>query len=104
MRSVRISEEAAAELEEATRWYEAHRLGLGTDFLSVIDSAVEEITRNPKIGSPAPGVEDHDVRRLIVRRFPYHLVYIELTDRIQVLAVAHERQRPGYWKSRLPTE
>jgi hypothetical protein len=36
-----------------------------------------------------------------VRRFPYHVVYIELPDRLQVLAVAHDRRRPAYWVGRL---
>jgi hypothetical protein len=41
------------------------------------------------------------VRRVFVRRFPYHVVYIELADRLQILAVAHDRRRPRYWVGRL---
>lgn len=38
-----------------------------------------------------------------VPRFPYHVVYLELPDRLQILAVAHDRRRPGYWKTRVYT-
>jgi hypothetical protein len=48
-----------------------------------------------------PGVSDQTIRRRPVRRFPYHVVYIELADRLQILAIAHDRRRPGYWVGRL---
>lgn len=100
---LRISEEADAELTEAVRWYEAHRIGLGSEFLAAVDAAVTRIEDNPRIGSSAPGVDDQDIRRVFVRRFPYHVVYVELPDRVQVLAVAHDRRRPAYWLGRRPS-
>jgi plasmid stabilization system protein ParE len=96
------SEEAEAEMAEAARWYEMHRAGLGTEFLAAVDLAVGRIAEMPGIGSPVPGVADESIRRRAVRRFPYHVVYIELRDRLQILAVAHDRRRPGYWAGRLP--
>lgn len=48
------------------------------------------------------GVADEGIRRRAVRRFPYHLIYLELPDRLQILAVAHDRRRPGYWVGRVP--
>jgi hypothetical protein len=44
---------------------------------------------------------DLDVRRCPVRRFPLALVFIEMPDEIRILAAAHGRRRPGYWRSRL---
>ena len=41
------------------------------------------------------------VLRVRLRRFPYQVVFIELKKYIRVLAVAHERRRPGYWRERL---
>ena len=99
---VRISEEADAEMAEAARWYEGNRAGLGTEFLDAVDTAVARIAETPRIGSPVPGVSDRTIRRRPVRRFPYHVVYLELPDRLQILAIAHDRRRPAYWVGRLP--
>lgn len=100
---IRISEEAGAEMAEAARWYEIHRTGLGVEFLDAVDTAVGRIAETPRMGSPVPGVSDRAIRRRPVRRFPYHVVYVELPDRLQILAVAHDRRRPGYWVGRRST-
>ena len=99
---LRISEEAEAEMAEAARWYETHRVGLGMEFVEAVDYAVAEIAETPGMGSPVPGIADETVRRRAVHRFPYHVVYVELPDRLQILAVAHDRRRPAYWVGRLP--
>ena len=51
--------------------------------------------RVPRLSAELP------VRRLGVRRFPYHVIYLETRDELRILAVAHDRRRPGYWRSRL---
>ncbi len=86
---------------EAARWYETHRTGLGLEFLDAVDAAVAGIGETPRMGSLVPGVSDRTIRRRPVRRFPYHVVYMELSDRLQILAIAHDRRRPGYWAGRL---
>ena len=101
--SLRISEEAEAEMAEAARWYETHRRGFGVEFLDAVDAAAARIAEAPRIGSLVPGISDQAIRRRPVRRFPYHVVYLELPDRLQILAIAHDRRRPGYWVGRLPT-
>jgi len=101
-RPLRIGEEAYAEMAEAARWYDAQRVGLGGEFLAAIDAAFALIEGNPNKGSRAPSIPDEDIRRVFVRRFPHQVIYIQLPDRIQVLAVAHERRRPGYWEGRIP--
>ena len=88
-------------MAEAARWYERNRAGLGLEFLTAVDAAAARIEENPRIGSLTPGIDDDGIRRVSVRRFPYHVVYIELPDRLQVLAVAHDRRRPAYWVGRL---
>ena len=88
-------------MAEAARWYEMHRAGLGIEFLEAVDAAVAGIAETPRMGSLVPGVPDQTSRRRPVRRFPYHVVYMELSDRLQILAVAHDRRRPGYWAGRL---
>jgi plasmid stabilization system protein ParE len=100
-RPVSISEEADAEMVAAARWYERHRAGLGTDFLAAVDTTVAAIAEAPGIGSSVPGISDASIRRRPVRRFPYHVVYLELPDRLQILAFAHDRRRPAYWVGRV---
>lgn len=89
-------------MAETARWYDQQRPGLGVDFLRSIGRAVARIEAAPQTGSPVPGVADADIRRLLVRRFPYHVVYVELPDRVQVLAIAHHRRRPRFWIGRVP--
>ena len=97
---LRFSREAEYELVEASRWYDSRRAGLGLEFVPSIEASLRRIDRNPRAGALIPSVEDKAVRRFPVRRFPYHIVYVELSDRLQVLAVAHDRRRPGYWVDR----
>ena len=99
---VRTEPEAGEELLEAARWYESRRRGLGMEFPAAIGAAVELIKQHPDGGSPVPGVKDEvPARRLVLRRFPYSVVFLELKTEIRILALAHHRRRPGYWSERL---
>ena len=97
-----IEPEAAVELEEAADWYEEKRLDLGRDFLDAVDEALAFIASFPRSGKPVPNVpEGFLTRRTPVRRFPYHVVYIETPSTIRILAFAHDRRSPSYWHTRL---
>ena len=100
----RFGPEAVAELSEAVRWYEQRRDGLGLAFLAAVQDGVDAIARWPQSGSPVPEVEELVIRRRRVDRFPYHVAYLVVDDEIHVLAVAHDRRRPGYWIQRLGEE
>jgi toxin ParE1/3/4 len=89
-------------MADASRWYDAQQSDLGVEFLRAIGHVIARIEAAPGIGSPVPGVPDTDIRRVLVRRFPYDVVYIELPDRAHILAVAHHRRRPRYWIGRVP--
>jgi hypothetical protein len=91
---VRFEDEADEEYREAGRWYDARVAGLGLDFFDEVD-ATPRVPRVPRVPNDLP------VRRLAVKRFPYFVIYLESTDAIRVLAVAHDRRRPGYWRDRL---
>jgi toxin ParE1/3/4 len=99
---LRTEAEADRELEEAIRRYEGQRPGLGAEFLAAVDEVLERIQRLPNIGAPIPRipVDLAALRRAPLHRFPYHVVYLETTVAIQVLAFAHNRRRPGYWQAR----
>jgi plasmid stabilization system protein ParE len=99
---VRFEDEAEAEYRAAARWYDERRIGLGLDFLNAVDATIDHIVRSPHAGAPVKRLaRDLEVRRAPVKRFPYHVVYLEFDSTIHVLAVAHDRRKPGYWKRRL---
>jgi plasmid stabilization system protein ParE len=99
---VKFEDEANAEYRLGGRWYEARRAHLGVEFLDAVDEPIDRITALPRSGSPVPRMPaDLPVRTMAVTRFPYHVVYLEANDGIRILAVAHERRKPGYWKTRL---
>ena len=99
---VRFEGEAAEEYRLAGRWYEARRENLGVEFLDAVDDTIERILALPRSGTRVPSIgPDLPVRRLAVTRFPYHVVYLKMDDDLRILAIAHDRRRPGYWKTRL---
>ena len=97
MKRVTFHEDANAEVIEAAHYYEGRTSGLGQMFLLDIEAAIEQIRSNPE-GFELIGTE---VRHKLLRRFPYSLMYAIEPDRLRVVAVAHQRRRPGYWLHRL---
>jgi plasmid stabilization system protein ParE len=87
---------AAADVEEASRWYEAQRPGLGRTFLEAVEAALGNITANPKAFTPVY----RDRRRALLRGFPYGLVYRIVDDQIVILACIHAKRNPRVWKAR----
>jgi plasmid stabilization system protein ParE len=99
---IRLEDEARAELSDAVQWYEARQTGLGERYLQAVDSTFGQLVRYPQAGVRVPLVPlDLAVRRVPVLHFPYAIVYIETTDAIRVLAIVHDRRRPGYWLHRV---
>lgn len=100
-----VDADARAELRAAARWYDSQQAGLGDELISAIDDAMVRVSRLGPDCRPAFGVDPElGVRRVRAKRFPYAVVFIELPKSIRVLAIIHERRRPGYWKARLKSE
>ena len=96
---LRIEAEAEREAAEAAHWYEARRRGLGIEFLATVDSGIRRIQKHPeRYGRLEYLPGEQAVRRLLLERFPFAIVYEVLTDEIHIIAIAHTRRRPGYWK------
>jgi plasmid stabilization system protein ParE len=95
--SVSIHELAALELADAVNYYESRISGLGRSFLDEIERAVKEITDQPEA---APVIYKF-VRRKLLRRFPYSLMYSLTGDTIRILCVANQKRRPSYWYRRV---
>lgn len=90
--------EAGAEALEAQRWYESRVPGLGLEFARSVEIAVSAI-------SHAPGayvlIGEGNCRRILLRRFPYSLVYRMQGDDLLVLAIFHHRRSPAPLTQRL---
>ena len=88
--------EAGAEYAEAFRWYRERGAGLATAFAEEISRALRLIRETP---DRWPRYSTRH-RRILVRRFPYWLIYLATDSRIWIVAVAHTSRRPGYWRAR----
>lgn len=96
-----LSTQARDELRAAMTWYEEKSPGLGRELLEAARDCFRLIREHPGVGSPVPGVaESVGARRVALKRFPYTVVYVELDAELRVLAFAHMRRRPGYWRER----
>lgn len=89
--------EAAAETAAAAAWYRERGESAGIAFLAELDHAVFQVAQAPARWP----LYIEGTRRYLFRRFPFALVYRELHGFIQIVAVAHGRRRPGYWKTSL---
>jgi plasmid stabilization system protein ParE len=97
-RPIRISEPASDEFSEAVRWYEARRAGLGSEFFDAVAASITLVETNPDIGTTIS--TSGQTRRVLVSRFPYQVVYRPTPTEIVIVAIAHLKRRPQYWKSR----
>ncbi len=97
-RAVSILQEASVEFTEAVRWYEERRPGLGAEFFDAVSATLETMAAGPDLGATL--IEGRPERRILVPQFPYQIVYHLTASELLIIAVAHLRRRPGYWKSR----
>jgi toxin ParE1/3/4 len=95
-KALSIRPDAERDLAEAYGWYEARVPGLGSDFLLSIDAALSSIQRSPETYP----IVYKNVRRALVRRFPYGIFYLVEEDRIVVLGILHARRDPSTWQDR----
>lgn len=97
MRDLPFLPAAEAEFLGAIEHYEGEFPGLGADFILAVEAASRRIVSFPQHGRPYLG----GTRRVLLRRFPFSLVYLNEPGELLVLAVAHHRRRPGYWIDRI---
>ena len=97
MMKVTFHEEADAEMNEAAQYYEERAMGLGMSFLDAVEESVDKVLANPE----AYQLVGDEVRHKLLRRFPYSILYVLEKDCIRIMAVAHQKRRPGYWRYRL---
>ena len=99
IRELEYLDEAIEEAEAAARWYAERSSSAASGFANEVDTAIAAIEQNPN----AWPSYDHGTRHYLLRRYPFSVVYRLESERILIVAVAHGRRRPGYWKPRLET-
>ncbi|HXT22259.1 MAG TPA: type II toxin-antitoxin system RelE/ParE family toxin [Thermoanaerobaculia bacterium] len=87
---------AQAEVREAFEWYFERSLEAAARFLTELDRATLLIRETPTVW-PSFG---RGTRKYVLQGFPYSVIYREVGDELQVVAVAHGKRKPGYWRSR----
>ena len=97
MRSVEFHPEAQDEFISAAQFYESQTQELGLNFILTVQRSYERLRDSPAIGPPF----GRRLRRLLVPKFPYGLLYRVEPERIYIVAVMHLHRRPGYWRARL---
>lgn len=89
--------EAEAELMDAAQWYEEQERGLGHEFLRAFRAATAPLRRNPLLYQIVEG----EARRVLLRRFPYGVIYEVYGSEVVLLACFHSARDPQEWQQRL---
>jgi mRNA-degrading endonuclease RelE of RelBE toxin-antitoxin system len=91
--------EAEEELNYSAQYYNNQASGLGFDFLEEIEKSLQEIEHAPERW---PHYKKN-IRKFNTRRFPFSLYYKfeKEADKIVIIAVAHQKRKPNYWKNRI---
>lgn len=96
IRRVHFAVQADVDVGNAVQWYEDQRPGLGIEFLLQLDSLMDRIRRTPQQFPIAKG----DVRRALLRRFPFAIYFISADETVEVVAVLHQHRHPEEWERR----
>ena len=94
-----VESEAREELLAAALWYDDQREGLGSDLLNLVDQVLTRVAEAPE--SFASDRFDTRVRRALVPRFPYTVVFVVHEQEVRIIAFAHAKRLPGYWLGRV---
>ena len=97
MSAIIFHPDARDELFSAITYYNEQSPGLGTEFLEEIKKSVNKIQENPTRWK----LLKKQVRQYIVQRFPFSIFYISTPEQVYIVAIAHNKRKPYYWKSRV---
>ena len=96
-KDIKILDAAEEELDEAFEYYEYEMEGLGKRFLKEFRKGLNRIIAYTKAWRPVKG----NVRKCVLKKFPYNIIYAIEPDLIIILAVAHQHRKPNYWADRI---
>jgi plasmid stabilization system protein ParE len=94
--ALRIRSEAELDIQDAYQYYEERESGLGSEFVRAVDACLSKVARNP---SAYPLVH-RQIRRGLIRRFPYGIFYVIEGSTVVVLACFHAKRDPKAWRDR----
>lgn len=97
MRTIRLLPEAREEFDNSADWYEDKRTGLGIEFVANVRNVFNRIAANPKLHA----ITFRDVRKAVVAKFPFIVIYREELDVVLIISVFHTSQDPSIWKRRV---
>jgi plasmid stabilization system protein ParE len=97
MKPAQVHPEAEAEADAAFEWYWSRSESAALRFDSELREAFSVLRRSPQMCAPYL----RETHRVMLHRFPYFVVFRELPRKIQIIAVAHAKRRPGYWHGRV---
>lgn len=97
MISRRFLPQAEAELLHEVEYYSKARAGTGVRFQAAVEASLELAARHPLGGAPSP----KGTRSVLVKGFPFSVVYRATALELLVVAIAPHRRRPGYWGPRI---
>ena len=98
---VRLHDEAVVEAEETARWYSQQKRGLGKEFTQELKRCLKMLRANPvRLPLLETAPRNVEVRRVLMTRFPYKIIFEIIAKEVIVLAVAHGSRRPNYWIKR----
>lgn len=100
-RGYRLHPAATEELDAAGEWYDAQRPGLSLELLAAVEEAIALIVERPAAWQRDSVVAGREIRRFVMRRFPFSIVYYVVEDLVRIVAIAHAKRRPGYWRVRV---
>lgn len=92
-----IRPEAKVDLLDTFQWYQDQAPDLGYDFKSCVDEVISKILENPRIYKQV----FLDIRRAVIKSFPFGVFYMIEDQKIIVLGVLHARRDPLTWKNRI---
>ncbi len=93
----RLHPEAWLEIEAADDWYLQRSLDASAGFIAAVSDAFESISQAPQRWPKYL----HGTRRFVLHRFPFSIVYLDAPGALSIVAVAHNKRKPGYWKQRV---
>jgi toxin ParE1/3/4 len=95
---LRVHPAADREATAATTWYRDRSEDAAIDFARAVREGVQAVRQRP---ARWPRWQRSEVRRKVLRRFPFSIFYLVEPEGVVIVAIAHHKRRPGYWKQRL---
>jgi plasmid stabilization system protein ParE len=89
--------EVVGDIQEAYSWYETERVGLGEELLSELRQVLDRMAEHPTMYEEIKS----GIRRAVLNRFPYLVIYRVMADTIEIISVIHGSRHDRHWKKRL---